>query len=170
MTHKINASRWRCLAFPNKTNPFFFIVSFCFFSFFYYYYWISIDRAYSSQYLIPRATSAVSLETPSSETASVDSNNRRHYSIPNGHAVHTLTVDRVATSTSLAVSPVTPQKETIKRIAGVYNNNNINNNNSSNNINNHQQTTINNNNNSIGVTSSSSSRRLSIKEPPDSIC
>lgn len=148
---------------------------------------------YSSHHLIPRATSAISLETPnSSDTASVDSSNRRHFSIPNGHIVHTLTVDR-----ALLVSA----QNGIKRVnsnsgiggnagsgggggVGVgsiqtttSNNNHVSINNNTNNSNgiignNNNNISISNNNNTISVTSggNNSTRRLSIKEPTDSIC
>lgn len=156
-----NASRWRWLAFTNPNIQFCFISSS----------WriitiiiICIDRVYSSHHLIPRATSAVSLETPSSETASVDSNNRRHYSIPNGQVIQTLTVDRLTASPQRDMKRLNPSTP-INANGGNINNNN-------NNVyNSHSHSTSNsnnNNNNSISVTSSS--RRLSIKEPPDSIC
>lgn len=137
------------------------------------------DRLYSSHHLIPRAHSAVSLETPSSETASVDSSNRRHNSIPNGniqlgtggsnHFTDCIGSGIITNSYSMDRSP---QKDvTTITISECCNNNNNNSNTTNNNIdtnnsNNNLSTTSNN----VSSTKKNGNRRLSIKEPSDSSC
>uniref|UniRef100_A0A336LU92 CSON004672 protein n=1 Tax=Culicoides sonorensis TaxID=179676 RepID=A0A336LU92_CULSO len=140
-----------------------------------------LDRLYSSHQLIPRAHSAVSLETPSSETASVDSSNRRHNSIPNGNLLgtggHNHFTDCIGsgTITNLYSMDRSPHKDittiTISNCSNDSSNNNNNNNNSISTPNNNDNNTTNNNlsANNLG-TKKNSNRRLSIKEPSDSVC
>ncbi|XP_063696767.1 G protein-activated inward rectifier potassium channel 3 isoform X2 [Culicoides brevitarsis] len=141
-----------------------------------------LDRLYSSHHLIPRANSAVSLETPSSETASVDSTNRRHNSIPNGHLLgadnhHFTDCIGSGTITNLYSMDKSPHKDiTTITISNCCNNNNNNSSATNNNVDN--VSSSNNNLSTTGTTTTTStstarknnSRRLSIKEPSDSMC
>lgn len=118
------------------------------------------DRLYSSHHLIPRAQSAVSLETPSSETVSLDSNNRRHNSIPNGH---------IGSSANHLCVDKSPLKDittiTVSNFCTDTTSDNFYNNNNNINIDN-----ISINKDSINGQKRNSNRRLLIKEPTDSLC
>lgn len=132
--------------------------------------------------MIPRAHSAVSLETPSSETASVDSSNRRHNSIPNGNILSATTgghnhftdcIGSGTITTLYSMASRSPQKDiTTITISNCCNNNNSINNNDSSTANNNDSTSNSNNNlstNSGGSTKKNNNRRLSIKEPSNAV-